>query len=56
MWVKVELRGYNKNNKIGCALYLNQVQIDNLVKGTGNGSSHFPDRGEGSALPGKDLY
>jgi len=51
MWAEVELRGYNKNNKIGCAVYLKQVQIDNLVKGTGNGVSHFQDRGEGSALP-----
>ena len=51
LWVLVELRGYSKNMGIGCTLYLNQIQIDNLVQGTANGASHFPDRGEGSALP-----
>ena len=54
MWIEVELRGYNKNNRIGCALYLKQVQIDGLVKGTGNGASHFPDRGGGSSSPGPE--
>ena len=58
MWVLVELRGYSQTIGIGCSLYLKEVQIDNLVQGTGNGVSHFPDRGEGSSLPGpeKSVY
>jgi len=56
MWAEVELRGYNLTVGVGCSLCITQIQIDNLVQGTGNGVSHFPDRGEGSSLPGKDLY
>jgi len=58
LWAKIKLEGYNTNDKIGCKVYLLGVQIDNLVKGTENGASHFQDRGEGSSLPGpeKELY
>ena len=51
LWAEVELRGYNQTMGVGCSLCITQIQIDNLVQGTGNGVSHFPDRGEGSALP-----
>jgi len=51
MWAEVELRGYNKTMGSGCSLCITQIQIDHLIKGTGNGSSHFPDRGEDSSLP-----
>ena len=58
LWAEVELRGYNLTMGVGCSLCITQIQIDNLIKGTGNGTSHFPDRGEGSALPQpeKELY
>ena len=51
LWAEVELRGYNLTMGVGCSLCITQIQIDNLVQGTGNGASHFPDRGEGSSLP-----
>ena len=52
LWAEVELRGYSLTMGVGCSLYITQIQIDNLVQGTGNGVSHFPDRGEDSSLPG----
>ena len=54
LWAEVELRGYNLTMGVGCSLCITQIQIDNLVQGTGNGVSHFPDRGEGSSLPGPE--
>ena len=54
MWAEVELRGYNQTMGAGCSLCISQIQIDNLVQGTGNGVSHFPDRGGGSSLPGSE--
>ena len=51
LWAEVELRGYNLAMGVGCSLCITQVQIDSLVQGTGNGVSHFPDRGEDSSLP-----
>ena len=56
LWAEVELRGYNLTMGVGCSLCITQIQIDNLVQGTANGVSHFPDRGESSSLPEKDLY
>jgi hypothetical protein len=59
MWAHYKITPYNKNMGIGATLYLQDVQIDNLVKGSGsgNGSCSFPKR-EGSALPGpeKEVY
>ena len=59
MWVKYKLNPYNQNIGLGCTLYLQNAQIDNLVQGTGgsNGSCPYPKRE--TALPGpeeKALY
>ena len=62
LWAEVKLEGYNTNSKIGCKVYLVGVQINDLVKGSGNGVSHFPDRGEKPSVlpehkePPKELY
>ena len=62
LWADIKLEGYNTNNKIGCKVYLIGVQIDDLVKGSGNGVSRFPDRGEKPSVlpehkePPKELY
>ena len=55
MWVNYKLQGYNKSIGLGCTLYIQNVQIDNLVQGTGgsNGACPYPKR-EGSALPGPE--
>ena len=54
MWVQYKLNPYNQNIGLGCTLYLQNVQIDNLVQGSSqNGSCPFPKR-EGSALPGPE--
>ena len=43
MWVKYKAQGYNKSMGLGCTLYIQQIQIDNLVTG-GVDQSPFPDR------------
>ena len=51
MWVQYKPNAYNQSIGIGCTLYLQHVQIDNLVEGSGsNGACPFPERD--SALPG----
>jgi len=52
MWVNYKASGYNKSIGLGCTLYIQSVQIDNLVLGTtggGNGSCPFPKREEVTA-------
>jgi hypothetical protein len=52
MWVNYKASGYNKSIGLGCTLYIQSVQIDNLVLGTtggGNGSCPFPKRSEATA-------
>jgi len=46
MWVDYKASGYNKSMGIGVTLYIQGVQIDELVQGTtgGNGSCPFPKR------------
>ena len=48
MWVKYKASGYNKSIGLGCTLYIQSVQIDELVQGTenANGSCPFPERTE----------
>ena len=54
MWVKYKLNPYNQNIGLGCTLYLQNVQIDNLVQGSSqNGECPYPKR-NGSALPGPE--
>ena len=45
MWVSYKAQGYNKSVGLGVTLYIQSVQIDELVQGTaGNGSCPFPKR------------
>ena len=45
MWIDYKASGYNKSVGLGVTLYIQGVQIDNLVQGTsGNGSCPFPKR------------
>ena len=53
MWVQFKLNPYDTTVGIGCSLYMNNIQIDNLVSGDQNGGCPFPKR-EGSSLPGPD--
>ena len=48
MWVNYKAQGYNKSIGLGCTLYIQSVQIDNLVQGLEgtNGSCPFPKRAE----------
>ena len=48
MWVSYKASGYNKSIGLGCTLYIQSVQIDNLVEGSegANGSCPFPKRSE----------
>ena len=48
LWANYKPQGYNKSIGIGCTLYLGDVQIDNLIQGTGenNGACPFPNREE----------
>jgi len=48
MWVNYKAQGYNKSIGVGCTLYIQGIQIDNLVQGsTGpNGQCPFPKREE----------
>ena len=54
MWVNYKAQGYNKSIGLGCTLYIQGVQIDELVQGTAgaNGGCPFPKREES---PLKDL-
>jgi|TARA_Y100000296_G_scaffold74782_1_gene93707 hypothetical protein len=61
MWVRYKTNAYNQSIGIGCTLYLQCVQIDNLVEGSGgvNGSCPFPERGSvlpTHKAPPKELY
>jgi len=54
MWVQFKLNLYKSPIAVGVTLYMNNVQIDNLVKGSSqNGACPFPKR-SGSALPGPE--
>ena len=46
MWVSYKAQGYNKSVGLGVTLYIQSVQIDELIQGTsgGNGSCPFPKR------------
>ena len=45
MWIDYKASGYNKSVGLGVTLYIQSVQIDELVQGTtGNGSCPFPKR------------
>ena len=48
MWVNYKASGYNKSIGLGCTLYIQSVQIDNLVQGSegANGACPFPRRSE----------
>ena len=48
MWVNYKAQGYNKSIGLGCTLYIQSVQIDNLVQGSpgSNGQCPFPKRSE----------
>ena len=48
MWVSYKASGYNKSIGLGCTLYIQSVQIDNLVEGLegANGACPFPKRSE----------
>ena len=51
MWVSYKAQGYNKSVGLGVTLYIQGVQIDELVQGSagGNGSCPFPKR-EGATV------
>jgi len=46
MWINYKASGYNKSIGLGCTLYIQSVQIDNLVQGStgANGQCPFPRR------------
>tara|TARA_R100001530_G_scaffold17708_1_gene15302 strand:- start:246 stop:743 length:498 start_codon:yes stop_codon:yes gene_type:complete len=48
MWINYKASGYNKSIGLGCTLYIQSVQIDNLVQGSAgtNGACPFPKRSE----------
>jgi len=48
MWINYKAQGYNKSIGLGCTLYIQSVQIDELVQGNSgaNGSCPFPKRSE----------
>ena len=48
MWVNYKASGYNKSVGLGVTLYLQSVQIDNLIEGSegANGACPFPKRSE----------
>ena len=46
LWVNYKASGYNKSVGLGVTLYLQSVQIDNLVEGSPNGVCPFPKRSE----------
>jgi len=43
MWITYKAQGYNKSMGIGCTLYIQHGQIDNLVTGA-EGASPYPNR------------
>ena len=44
MWITYKASGYNKSMGIGCTLYIQSGQIDQLVTGADAGGSPYPDR------------
>tara|TARA_R110002110_G_scaffold253286_5_gene469185 strand:- start:821 stop:1381 length:561 start_codon:yes stop_codon:yes gene_type:complete len=46
MWITYKASGYNKSMGIGCTLYIQSGQIDQLVTGADAGGSPYPDRDE----------
>ena len=48
MWISYKAQGYNKSVGLGVTLYMQSVQIDELVEGSegANGSCPFPKRAE----------
>ena len=52
MWVSYKAQGYNKSVGLGVTLYIQGVQIDELVEGStgGNGSFPFPNRSGAKSL------
>jgi len=55
MKVRYKLNPYNQNIGVGCTLYIQDVQIKDLIKASGgdNGACPFP-KIEGSALPARE--
>lgn len=53
MWVNYKASGYNKSIGLGCTLYIQNIQIDELVQGSegANGSCPFPERTEDVPFP-----
>ena len=51
MWISYKAQGYNKSVGLGVTLYIQSVQIDELVEGStgANGSCPFPKR-EGATI------
>jgi hypothetical protein len=45
MWITYKAQGYNKSMGIGCTLYIQHGQIDELVTG-GSQNSPYPNRDE----------
>ena len=48
MWIDYKASGYNKSMGLGVTLYIQSVQIDELIQGSAesNGSCPFPKRSE----------
>jgi len=48
LWITYKPKGYNKSVGIGCTLYIQGGQIDELVQGSpgSNGQCPYPKRGE----------
>jgi len=44
MWITYKAQGYNKSIGLGCTLYIQHGQIDDLVSGEVNDSSPYPNR------------
>ena len=44
MFITYKAQGYNKSMGIGCTLYIQHGQIDNLITGAGADGSPYPDR------------
>ena len=52
MWLSYKASGYNKSVGLGVTLYMQSVQIDELVEGSADGANGvcpFPKRDEATA-------
>ncbi len=52
MWLSYKAQGYNKSVGLGVTLYIQGVQIDELVQGSAgaNGACPYPDRDKGATV------